>query len=343
MLLWLIFIQWPVLGILAVAWGIYSLQRRGLAKRTHSARWSKLFAAWNIPLAENELSQAIQDIHKSWNILLSWGWIGLGTAMTLIGLLRILQLLLTTGTRLSITVLFEQPVLEIQIFSLLIGYGAGYLHGLWQLRKRSSDRLAYGDLRPKRLTDYHSLAMQGIPACMIIYTCILLLVSMPYWKQHITIQVISGTHMVLPNWVVWIVPCLGVLLIVVVERFLWLIATFPRLLINMNLPLSARIDDMLRSLVSTFILGMEYVTIGMLNYALGSLLGLDASTPDYVLYMILVSLLLPNVLILVGITLGLLKGRIGGNLNGWPWQYTKLHSQEQSVVEQTIVEKQGLS
>jgi hypothetical protein len=339
MLLWLIFIQWPVLGILVGAWGIYSLRRRRLTKKIQHLRWEKLLAAWNIPLAENELSQAIQGIYSSWNTLFAWGWIGFGIAMTLVGVLRIFQLLLTTGSWLSVTVLFEQPILEIQIFSLLIGYGIGYLHGLWQLRKQSSDRLTYGDLRPKRLTDYHSLAMQCIPASVIIYNCILLLVSVPYWKAHIVIQMLNGTHIVLPNWIAWVVPFLGVLEIVVVERFLWLIASFPRVLINVNLPLSARIDDMFRSLVSTFILGMEYATIGILNYALGSFLGLSVKTPDYVLYMILVSLLLPYILVLIGITLGQLKGRIGGNLNGWPWQYAKLHKQGQNIQELSMIEK----
>jgi hypothetical protein len=176
-----------------------------VSEKAQHVLWSKLLNAWNISLTENELVQAIQDIYKSWNTLLSWEWIGFGVAMTLVELLRILQLLLTSGSQLNTTVLFEQPALEIQIFSLLVGYGAGYLHGLWQLRKQSASRLAYGDLRPKRLTDYHSLAMQGIPACVIIYNCILFLVRMPYWKGHIMIQAISGAHVLLPSWVAWIV------------------------------------------------------------------------------------------------------------------------------------------
>lgn len=340
MLLWLIFLQWPLIGIGVAIWGIYSLRRREFTKRAQHVRWSKLLDAWNISLPEGERSQAVQDIQRGWNTLLSWALIGFGVAMTLVGLLRILQVLLTTGSQLSVTTLIEQPALEIELFSVLVGYGLGYLAGLWQLRKQVSGRLAYADLRPKRLTDYHSLAMQSIPVCTIIYNCILLLVSMPYWREYIVIDMINGTQVTLPGWITWIVPCLGVLLIVVAERLLWLVATFPRLLINLNLPLAGRIDDMLRSLVSTSILALEYAMIGMLNYTFGSFFAVNARTPDYVWYMLLVSFLLPYVLVLVGMTLGLLKGRIGGKLNGWAWHSEKLHEQDLIGFEQTIVEKQ---
>lgn len=340
MLLWLIFLQWPLIGIGVVIWGISSLRRREFTKRAQHVRWSKLLDAWKLSLPESERSLAVQDIQRGWNTLISWALIGLGVAMTLVGLLRILQVLLTTGSHLSATTLIEQPALEIELVSVLIGYSIGYLAGLWQLRKRSFDRLAYADLRPKRLTDYHSLAMQSIPIGTIIYNCILLLVSMPYWREHIVIDMINGTQMVLPGWITWIVPCLGIVLIVIAERFLWLVATFPRLLINLNLPLAARVDDMLRSLVSTSILALEYGMIGMLNYTLASFLALNARTPDYVWYMLLVSLLLPYVLVLVGMMLGVFKGRIGGKLNGWAWHSGKLREQELIGFEQTIVEKQ---
>ena len=77
----------------------------------------------------------------------------------------------------------------------------------------------------------------------------------------------------------------------------------------------------------------------MLNYILYPLLGLNAKTPDYISYMILVSLLLPNMLVLTGIALGLLKGRIGGHLNGWPWQSTKSREQKQVIIEQTMAKR----
>jgi hypothetical protein len=155
---------------------------------------------------------------------------------------------------------------------------------------------------------------------------------MPYWNEHIMIQMIGGTYIVLPDWVAWVEPCLGVVLIVVAERLLWLVATFPRVLISTNLPLSATIDDMLRSLVSTFILAMEYATIGVLNYGQAfSLLWQGARSPDYVHYMALVGVFLSCVLISGLALMVSLRGRLGGNINGWPWQYTRFREKGQTT------------
>jgi hypothetical protein len=106
MLPWLVFfVQWSVLGILIAAWGAYLLRRREVTKRKLYARWGKLLHMWNISLTEDELSQAIPDIQKSWNALMSWGMIGLGVAMILVGLLNIPQLLLTSDPQISHPVL----------------------------------------------------------------------------------------------------------------------------------------------------------------------------------------------------------------------------------------------
>ena len=80
--------------------------------------------------------------------------------------------------------------------------------------------------------------------------------------------------------------------------------------------------------------------IGMLNYTFGSFFAVNARTPDYVWYMLLVSFLLPYVLVLVGMMLGVFKGRIGGKLNGWAWHSEQLREQEPIGSEQAIVEKQ---
>ena len=71
----------------------------------------------------------LQDIHAAWSTLVSWSWIGLGIAMTLAGILHIFQLLLTTGSQVSIVSLVEEPALELQLVILLLGYILDYLYG----------------------------------------------------------------------------------------------------------------------------------------------------------------------------------------------------------------------
>lgn len=335
MTLWLIFIQWPILGIVSLAWGIRSLRQRQSLSTVQQIRWEKLLKAWNITLPENEISQTLQDIHAAWSTLASWGWMGFGIAMTVVGTLHIFQLLLTTGSQIRMVSLVEEPALELQLVSLLLGYSLGHLYGFWRLRKESLDRVRYADLRPRRLTDYHALVVQSLPIGNLLYLILLLLVSMPYWKAQISIPLISGATLMAPSGIAWIVPCFVILVVLVTEAWLWQVATLPRLLVGTNShpSLSAAIDDMLRSLVSMQILSLEYVTVGILNFVQIRFLALNRDIPSDIQMMLLVSMQLPGLLFVAGIALGLLKGQLGGKMTGWPWQYARHRRKEQAIVE----------
>ncbi len=335
MSLWLIFIQWPILGIVSIAWGIRSLRQRQSLSIVQQRRWEKLLKAWNIALPENETSQTLQDIHAAWSMLASWGWVGLGIAMTVVGTLRIFQLLLTTGSQIRMVSLVEEPGLELQLLSLLLGYSLGHLYGFWRLRKESLDRVRYADLRPRGLTDYHALVVQFFSIGNLLYLLLLLLVSMPYWKAQISIPLINGATLTASSGIAWIVPCFVMLVVLVTEAWLWQVATFPRLLVGTNCEpsLSAAIDDMLRSLVSTQILSLEYVTVGILNFVQIRFLVLNRDIPSDIQTMLLVSMQLPGLLFVAGIALGLLKGQLGGKMTGWPWQYARHRRKGQAIAE----------
>ncbi len=335
MSLWLIFIQWPILGIMSIAWGIRSLQQRQSLSIVQQRRWEKLLKAWNIALPENEILQTLQDIHAAWNTLTSWGWMGLGIAMTVVGTLRIFQLLFTTGSQIRMVSLVEEPALELQLVSLLLGYSMVHLYGFWRLRKESLDRVRYADLRPRRLTDYHALVVQSLPIGNLLYLILLLLVSMPYWKAQISIPLISGATLTAPSWIAWIVPCFMILVVLVTEAWLWQVATFPRLLVGTDSEpsLSAAIDDILRSLVSMQILSLEYVTVGILDSVQIRFLALNRDTPSDIQTMLLICMQLPGLLFVAGIALGLLKGQLGGKMTGGPWQYAKYRRKEQAIAE----------
>lgn len=333
MLLWLVFIQGPVIGIGCLAWGIYALRRRQSLNPAQQMRWQKLLQAWNVNLAESEMMSTLQDMQRAWSMLMSWGWIGFGIAMTVVGILRIFQLLLTDGFQLQITALLEEPAFVLQLMGILLGYGIGYRYGFWLLRKESLGRVRYADLRQRKLTDYHTLFVQVLPVGILLYMVLLLLVSMPYRGAQISIPVVRGVSVVAPSWIAWVVPGVVILVMLITEGWLWQIATFPRLLVSAHChpSLSANIDDLLRSLVSSVILSFEYIIVGSLNAVFLTLLRFTQAVPSSLQNMVLVGVWLPTVLFAAGIALCLFRGHLGGKITGWPWQSARQQREGQTI------------
>ncbi len=210
------------------------------------------------------------------------------------------------------------------LFASLMGYSLGYVYGVWQLRRLTARKIAYGDLKPRRLADYRSALFPWIAGALTVYTLLIPLLLAPALGTEIPLSPFGG--MDAPTWTLEVIPAAILLVLIAGEVVMARIARLPRLLLIANPQIAQRADNLLRAMTIGQVQGFVFAVIGYLSVAQGFILQQffrQITTPQgWRPYGILftLELVFPWMVGLAGLTLPMLAGSIGGKITGWPWQ-----------------------
>ncbi len=206
------------------------------------------------------------------------------------------------------------------------GFWLGEIIGLRRLKRESTRRFAFGDLRQRLASDYRSPLWLVAPLLLGIANLIIALISILNLPSPMRIALGPYNTVWLPTWLLLIVPTMMLLVVLGIEMHIRYIARFPRLLVITPPALAQRIDDMLRSIMIGIIIGLEYYLMIGLHTAQGQLLTLSLSGSASFTVSILL-MLNPFVsmffLIFSSIYLQTSQGHLGGSVSSWPRKGSK--------------------
>ena len=315
----------PLLALCMFAFGFYLLRRQSIFGKSawEEQVWRRDLLLWRVSTPENDnFFQVAQDIAQYWKPIFVTVAFSVGIAMLLFSVIWNVLSLLTTGT---LTGLLEPNgnllTLGLALF-VALGYGCGAVLGMWRARKRARDRVTYGDLRQRRLTDYRSIVFPCVLAGLIAYIIILTYLLAPYGGSDLHLQFISGRSINLPKspWLLGVVPAFMLVCIGILEAAMARLVVFARLLIMPDPVVARRADDMLRAMEIGMLTGMEFWMIGTLMQVQCRLLvplG-TASQNGFYQIALFVAILVGMFLVPLGLILiGFFRGRLGGKVSGW--------------------------
>ncbi len=196
----------------------------------------------------------------------------------------------------------------------------GYLVGIWWVKRHPQNRLSYGDLAPRRLSNYRSPWFFWAEVLIIAFYAAMTWLALTNLSDPSNLRLVSITGQILMTpiypglWILWGPSLLMLLVALFTELGASRLATSPRLLVVSDPQLSRRLDDMLRAQTIGALQAMAMMMIFCLGFAQASLLvgNTGAGIPELIVNFAFV----PG-LVCVGIFL--LNGRLGGKQIGWPW------------------------
>jgi hypothetical protein len=208
------------------------------------------------------------------------------------------------------------------LFASLIGHSLGYGYGVWQLHNLTARKITYGDLQPRRLADYRSALFPWIAGALIIYTLLISLPLTPSLGGQIQLSPLVDLNA--STWILETIPVAMLLALVTGEIVMVRIAKLPRLLLIANPQTAQRADNLLRAMTIGQLQGLTFAAIGYLGVAQGFILQIFLSqqhitSQDWGILFI-AEFVVPWAVGMVGFSLQMLAGRIGGKISGWPWQ-----------------------
>ena len=235
--------------------------------------------------------------------------------------------LATTG---SLLILFAGDVYffgALLLFIGVLGRSLGYAYGVWQLHRLTTSKIAYGDLKPRRLADYRSALFPWIAGIFIVYTILNPLLLMPYLGSRIPLSPFGILSLDAPTWVLEVIPAAMLLALVTGEAVMARLARLPRLLLIANPQTAQRADNLLRAMAIGQIQGLVLAAIGYLGVAQGFILlqiieqvSVTSQGWNTGALLFLSEFVFPFIVGIVGFSLPMLAGRIGGSISGWPWR-----------------------
>ena len=189
--------------------------------------------------------------------------------------------------------------------------------------------VTYGDLQPRRLSDYRSVVFPLSAAVLIVGVALITLIMWPHLEAGVPLSVGDGgmTRSVAPAWFLWTLPAAMLLTLIVGEILLGQIARLPRLLLTHQPATAQRADNLLRALAIGALQGYELNVIGSFGVVDGLLISMSLWHSGF--WRLGVRPLSPvldtwygfaAIMVLAGFLLPACAGRIGGRIAGWPWR-----------------------
>jgi hypothetical protein len=153
---------------------------------------------------------------------------------------------------------------------------------------------------------------------------------MSYLGSRIPLSPLGIPSLDAPTWILEVIPAAMLLALVTGEVIMARLARLPRLFLTANPQSAQRADNLLRALAIGQLQGLVLAAMGYLSVAQGYILtqfGQLSSTsqgwnPGSLLF--LLEIVFPFVVGLVGFSLPMLAGRLGGSISGWPWQPVRI-------------------
>src|SRR5579862_7972243 len=229
-------------------WGTYKHRRafsRPLGKpRSDQLRLWQQLIKWQVVPLSYAVPAELEEFACARDFIQSSALIGGGVGIVLATIGSAAISLAATGSLLSLlagSVYFFGATL---LFAGLIGSSLGYAFGTWQLRSLTRRKIAYGDLKPRRLADYRSSLFPWMAGALIIYTLLIPLPLVPSLGGQI--QLSPLVELDAPTWILETIPAAMLLTLVTGEIVMARIARLPRLLLIANPQTAQRADNLLR-------------------------------------------------------------------------------------------------
>jgi hypothetical protein len=320
LLLMLLFV---CLGIGVFVLGSYLHSRPGKVWGNRAQLWKQLLT-WQVVTPGFAPPAILEEFTRSRDFIVSSALMGMGLTLVLGVIGNVMLVWALTGTFSG----EDGQVFTVVFFlSCLLGYGLGYLSGVWHLRRLTARGLTYADLHPRTLSDYRSNAFLGIAGILIVGVMLLTLVLTPHLGSQVPFELGRGTPLEISVWVLLAVPVVMLVLLLLGEFVMVHIAGLPRLLLTSQPHTAQRADNLLRALTIGTIQGFELVVLGGLGAIQNNLL-MAALWQDgfwqlgarpYSSWLDL-EFECTLAVLLLGFLLPILSGRIGGTISGWPWR-----------------------
>lgn len=314
-------------GAASIAFGCYLHYHPGALGWRNS--WRQLLK-WGVVTPDTAYPALLEEFSRSRDIILSSAMIGLGLAVVLFvcGSMALVWIASWTASgtfAMDMTRQFFVPALYLSFWA---GYGLGYLYGVRRLRHLTAREATYGDLQPRRLSDYRSVVFPLGAAILIVGVALTTLIMWPHLVAGVPLDLGDGiTRSVVPAWLLWTLPAAMLLSLIVGELLLGKFARFPRLLLTRYPSTAQRADNLLRAQTIGVVQGLELNVIGSLGVVHGSLIGMGLWHSGF--WRLGAQPLSPvldtwygfaAVVVLAGFLLPTCAGRIGGRIGGWPWR-----------------------
>ena len=318
-----------VIGAVIIAGGVY-LRTRGQYKTpdpASRAHWRKQLWTWRVVDYDGATRTVAEDIRRA-NLAIN------AFAMICAGVTMVATTLIYTAL---VTVLTGDPSFAptpetsyVAYFSLsLCGYGIGYILGVRRLRAGQRAGVAYGDLRRRRLDDYRSPLLLLPPVLLFAATAWATLSLLPTFGGQLYVEPVGYDRIRIPYHplILALLPAAMVVVAAVAEIIMRRIVALPRLLVTADPAAALHADEMIRAQAITVVQSSALETLAFMGYAQWSLLsanlfahhsyraahGIVGSYPFLALVVFLLGALLTNC-----------RGRIGGQVTGWPRQGTRV-------------------
>jgi hypothetical protein len=317
-------------GIGQLIWGSYKHRQAfsrppGKPRSDQLRLWQQLLT-WQVVPPSATVPTELEEFAGARDFIQSAGVSGSGLATVLAAIGSAALSLAATGSLLSLFVGTGFFFGALLLFASVIGYSLGYGYGVWHLHRLPANRVAYADLKPRKLADYRSALFPWLAGVLIAYTFLIPLLVVPALGAQIPLSPLTRA-LDAPTWILETIPVAMLVTLVTGEVVLRRIAQLPRLLLIATPHTAQRADTLLRVLTIGQMQGWVLTVIGYLGVAQGFILQqflgqLSVIPQGWAPYAILFTpaLVFPWVVGLIGQSLPMLSGRIGGTISGWPWR-----------------------
>ena len=314
-----------------VIWGIHKHSQAfsrppGKPRFDQLRLWNQL-VKWQVVPPSYTPPAELEEFARSRDFIQSAAAIGSGLAIAIAMIGSAALSVAATGSLLSILAVAGYFFGALLLFASLMGYSLGYAYGVWQLHRLTTKKIAYGDLKPRRLADYRSVFFPWIAVILIVYTILVPLLLMSYLGSRIPLSPLSNSPLEAPTWILEAIPAAMLLALVTGEVIMARLARLPRLLLIANPQTAQRADNLLRAMSIGQLQGLTLAAIGYLGVAQGFILqqffgqlGVTSHGWNTGALIFAPELVFPFAIGLAGNLLPMLAGRVGGSISGWPWR-----------------------
>lgn len=315
------------LGIGVIVFGSYVHTHPGKVLGNHAQLWKQLLT-WQIVTPGFAPPTILEEFSRSRDFILSSALMGMGLAVVLGVLGDVTLVWAITGTFLGQDGQFSTAVFPL---SCLVGYGLGYLYGVWRLRRLTARGPTYADLHPRTLSDYRSNVFIWIAGALIVGVVLLTLLLTPHFGSQVPLEVGRGTPLEVSVWILLAVPAAMLLTFLLSEFVMAQIARRSRLFLTSQPHTAQRADNLLRALTIGTIQGLALMVLGSLGVIQNKLLMATLwqsgfwhlGSRPYSSWLDL-EFGFTEAVLLLGLFLPVLFGRIGGTISGWPWRPVRI-------------------
>ncbi|MGO8949126.1 MAG: hypothetical protein ACLQUY_16070 [Ktedonobacterales bacterium] len=310
-------------GIGAIVFGSYVHNHPGKLNRGRKYM-QQMLLTWQVEQPGASDPAVLEEFIRSQDFIQSSAIIGVGLAAILtVSGTEILLWTLTGSWDEGVTWLF-MPAL---FLTYLLGYGSGYLYGVWHLRQQGARGVTYADLQPRGLADYRSRVFPLAASALIAGVTLLTILVSAHLGPQVPIELVGGATLQISRWIFWAVPAAMLLTLLIAERIMAYIADIPRLFVTSQPQTSQQADNLLRALTIGTLQGYELIVIAgfaeaQILFMMSSLFqsGFWHMTPGPYSAFLNLEFGFALVVVTLGFIVQMLYGRLGGRISGWPWR-----------------------